>query len=384
MRPRTPDAVPSGGLRAGVTRVWSILRGGRRSPVKLAAAAALGLFVGCLPLYGLHFFICLGLCLLLRLDLVVTYVAANISNPFVAPFLLTAEVAVGSWLLYGEPARFDVARARELGVSGFLAQAAAGSVLVGVALAAIGGGLVWLFARRRTGASSPLEAARERTLARYRAARIADRKYVEGKLHFDPVLECIAELGLELGDVLDAGAGRGQLSLCLLELGRARSVRGFDLDARKVAVAESAAGDAGRFEVGDLTSTELSACDTLLLVDVLHYVDVATQDALLARAALALRPGGRLLIRDTDGAKKSRGWFTRAAEQMARVAGWHRSTQRLSFRPLSEIVARLEALGLACRVVDASRGTPFSNQLIVAERSADATETLNRTTAAGF
>ena len=49
-----------------------------------------------LPLYGLHFPLCLAVCLPLQLDVVVAYLAANISNPLVAPFLVTAEVEIGS------------------------------------------------------------------------------------------------------------------------------------------------------------------------------------------------------------------------------------------------------------------------------------------------
>jgi len=92
------------------------------------------------------------------------------------------------------------------------------------------------------------------------------------------------------------------------------------------------------------------------------------QDALLGRAAQALEPGSRLLIRDTDAAQRRSGLLTRGAERLAKLTGWHRGNQELCFRPLAEIVARLEGLGLRCRVTDASRGTPFSNALIVAER----------------
>jgi len=215
---------------------------------------------------------------------------------------------------------------------------------------------------------SELDAARERTIARYRACKIVDRHYVEGKLRYDPVLPCIAEQGFELGRVLDAGAGRGQLGLCLLELGQARALRGFDLDARKIEVARRAARDSASFEVADLASAELSAFDTLLLVDVLHYLRAEAQDALLERAARAVGAGGRILIRETDGARRRSGLVTRLAERLARVTGWHRGNQELCFRPLAEIVARMEALGLGCRTVDASQGTPFSNELIVAER----------------
>jgi len=361
---------PSGGtgLRASLARLWRLLRGGESSPGKVAGSLALGLFVGCLPLYGFHFPLCLAGCLFLRLDLVLGYLAADISNPFVAPFLLTLEVEVGSYLLRGEPAAFDPAHARSPGASGFFVQALAGSVVVGGALAALGGGLGWLLAPRRVNDSSPLDAARERTALRYRDAKIFDRKYVEGKLWFDPVLPLVAELGLALGRVLDAGAGRGQLGLCLLELGQARTLSGFDLDAHKIEVARRAAAGAASFEVAHLASAELRDFDTLLLVDVLHYLSREDQDALLGRAAQALEPGGRLLIRDTDAAQRRSGLLTRGAERLAKLTGWHRGNQELCFRPLAEIVARLEGLGLRCRVTDASRGTPFSNALIVAER----------------
>jgi 2-polyprenyl-3-methyl-5-hydroxy-6-metoxy-1,4-benzoquinol methylase len=216
--------------------------------------------------------------------------------------------------------------------------------------------------------AAALEAARRRTALRYRACKLLDRKYVEGKLRYDPVLACVAELGENLGRVLDAGAGRGQLALCLLELGLARSVRGFDLDAKKIEVARRATGDGASFEVGNLTSVELTAFDTLLMIDVLHYLRLDDQNALLERAARALEPGGTILIRETDRARRGSGFFTRLAERVARLIGWHRAEQELYFRPLAEVVAQLERLGLRCRVLDASRGTPFSNQLIVATR----------------
>lgn len=216
--------------------------------------------------------------------------------------------------------------------------------------------------------SSAFSAARERTIFRYRNCGLVDRKYVAGKLRYDPVLACVVELDLALGRVLDGGAGRGQLGLCLLELGMATALCGFDHDARKIEVARLAAGGDASFEVASLTSAELGGFDTLLLVDVLHYLRAEEQDALLARAARALEPGGTILIRDTDQARGGSGLFTRLAERLARITGWHRAEQALSFRPLGDVVATLEALGLSCSVFDAARGTPFSNQLVVARR----------------
>ena len=155
------------GLRPTLRTVWRRLRGGEFHPVRFALSVAVGLFIGSLPLYGLHLPLCTLVCLPLRLDLVVAYVAANVSNPLVAPLLVVAEVDLGSLLLSGQHAPFDVARARENGVSGFAAQAAVGALALGSLLAASGGGLAFVlasaFRRRRQGSSrSPQSASSTR------------------------------------------------------------------------------------------------------------------------------------------------------------------------------------------------------------------------------
>ena len=62
---------------------------------------ALGVFIGCLPLYGLHLTICWVVGFVLGLNRLKMYLAANISNPFVAPWLVFAEVQAGAWLRRG-------------------------------------------------------------------------------------------------------------------------------------------------------------------------------------------------------------------------------------------------------------------------------------------
>jgi uncharacterized protein (DUF2062 family) len=357
-------------LRATLSRLWRILRGGESSPARLGAAVAIGLFIGCLPLYGLHLPLCLGACLLFRLDAVVAYLAANISNPLIAPFLLTAEVEIGSLLLTGRHAAFDVERARSVGIVGFVKQAAVGGVVVGLVLAILGGGAAYALSPSRARKRAPeLLAAIERTLHRYTSAGVADRQYVRGKLKHDPALDCLANLEFDLGDTVDAGAGRGQFGLCLLELGRIKSLIGFDLDDRKVALARLAGRGDAAFKVLDMAQAELPNADTFLFIDVLHYLPEAEQDALLQRAAQCLRPGGRLLIRDANRKRGARSWVTRALERLATATGWHRTRSKLCFRSADELVQALERAGLACRVQGAAQGTPFDNVFIVAQRS---------------
>lgn len=351
--------------------LWRRLRGTPGSALRAGAAVAIGLFIGCQPLYGLHLVLVLAVCVPLRLDAVLAYLAANISNPLVAPFLIFAEVEAGAYLLTGRFVGFDVEQARATGAAGFAQQLLVGSLAVGAALALVGFGLAWLIAARRfeatdarVGAASDTERALERTRARYAGARHADRYYVAGKLAFDPVFGLVAGLSGSFGRVLDVGCGRGQLGLFLHELGRAAEVTGLDSDARKIDVARSAFPEA-QFVVGDAAQLELPAADTILLVDVLHYLPLAEQDALLAAVTRAVAPGGRVLVRELDADPSARSAITRFFEWCARKTGLNRG-RATHYRPASDLTRTLESAGLACSVQGASENTPFANVLIVA------------------
>ena len=82
-------------------RTFRDLRLEGRGASREAAAVGLGVFLGCLPLYGLHLLLCWLLGSLFRLNRLKVYLAANISNPFVAPWLLLVELQTGAWLRHG-------------------------------------------------------------------------------------------------------------------------------------------------------------------------------------------------------------------------------------------------------------------------------------------
>jgi SAM-dependent methyltransferase len=306
--------------------------------------------------------------------------------------LIFAEVEAGSWLLTGRLVRFDVDQARATGAAGFAEQLFVGSLAVGGALSLLGFVITWLIVSRRGPAHvasarrGEFEAALQRTRERYRAVDPQHRNYVRFKLALDPLFELIEQVPGDWGRVLDLGCGRGQLSLLLLELGRASSVRGVDSDAAKVAAA-SAAGPEALFEVADLARCELPPADTILLIDVLHYLPLEEQDAVLQAALAALAPGGRIVVRELDASRSAKSFITRFCEWCGRKLGVNRG-RATGYRPAADFVRIFEQAGLRCEVQGASENTPFSNVLIIAggspranvERSASAPST--RTSAA--
>lgn len=377
-----PPRAPRASLRDHLRRAWERLRGGELTPERAAWSVALGLFIGTQPLPGLHLPIVVTLCVPLRLDAVVAYAAANISIPPIAPLLWLGAVQLGACLLHGRPLPLSMAGARMLmnaGPGPLLGALVLGALALGTSLAVLGGVLTYVFARARVERGAlrvhdPLEEAIVRTAMRFAhaASKRGSYYYVRGKLRSDPSTRAVASRA-PLGHVLDLGCGRGQLAILLLESGAAASLHGVDWDARKVALAARAAvGLTASFEVGDVRKAverALSA-DTVLLIDVLHYFDRATQDALLERVAAALRPGGLLLVREADRARGWRSWLTRVQESVGTALRFNRG-ERVLFRDVTrELVPLLEARGIQCIVEPCWGSTPLSNVLLVARRPA--------------
>jgi uncharacterized protein (DUF2062 family) len=129
-------------------RTWlrSLLRAGL-TPRDVGWAVAVGIFVGVLPVYGLHLPACVLLARQLKLNLVITYAAAQISNPVFAPFLVVGEIAVGELVRHGalrtvdeeSAGRFDLSMVRE--APDLFLSCLLGSLLFGLVLAPLLGAL---------------------------------------------------------------------------------------------------------------------------------------------------------------------------------------------------------------------------------------------------
>jgi SAM-dependent methyltransferase len=220
--------------------------------------------------------------------------------------------------------------------------------------------------------------------------------WARGKLGHDPVFRGM----LERGDlpararVVDIGCGQGLVASLLHACEQAqlagvwpaawagapsaRSYTGIELTQREVARGEPALRAlpfAPHLVCADMRDAALPACDLVVILDVLHYVSIVEQDAVLLRLRDALRAGAadsqtrqapRLLLRVGDAANRRAfaisQWVDRA---VTTVRGY--GAAPTWGRTLGDWMTQLQSLGFEVHSVPMSQGTPFANVLLVAD-----------------
>jgi SAM-dependent methyltransferase len=239
--------------------------------------------------------------------------------------------------------------------------------------------------------------------APYRRAGRFAWHFARGKLGGDPAFAALLSQGLLTGRarVLDIGCGQGLLSAWLLAAQacgdsasfaqapgsapawpagwpaapRPASIHGIELMVRDVARAQAAlcgpqasalaAQTDLRFTAGDMCRTDFGRADAVVILDVLHYVDIPAQDAVLRRVREALAPDGVLVMRIGDAAAGLPFWCSVAVDHavtLVRGHGW----SPMHCRTLAQWRAALGALGFRVRAMDMHAGTPFANVMLVA------------------
>jgi len=225
-----------------------------------------------------------------------------------------------------------------------------------------------------------------RAARHYRSAGIYMRYHTRGKLAGDPMFRALLSPGLipDQARLLDLGCGAGLLVAWLaaaqeaLAAGewpaetpppRPASYLGLELMERDVRLARRvvAAWPGAHVAQDDLRTARLPESDVIFLLDVLHYIEPESQDALLGRVASALAPGGRLILRVGDAGAGRRFRFTMAVDRL--VCRWRGlRLPALYGRPLVEWQNRLVQLGFRVECRAMSEGTPFANVLLIAHR----------------
>jgi uncharacterized protein (DUF2062 family)/SAM-dependent methyltransferase len=384
-------------LSIRLRRLVLLIRTEGGGPRRESVAIATGVFIGCLPCYGFHLLICTFLGTVFRLNRLKMYLAANISNPFVASWLVFLEIQTGAWLRRSSFHPLTIEMVTNMSLTTLGTDLLVGSVAIGAVLGVLAGLITYRLVRVTNGDAftNLVRLASDR----YVTAGMVSWEFARRKLRTDPIYRALVCDGLLLrrsarpsltertssragggGTLLDIGCGIG-LSLALLaEARRAQSagtwpeawpptpcferVVGIEVRGRVAAVAAAAlAGDA-EVITGDARTATPPRVDAVLLFDVLHMMRRDEQDALLASIASALDPDGVLLIREVDAAARWRFMTVRLGNRLkALVFGSWR--QQFHFRTAAEWQACLVRQGLDVELRKMSRGTPFANVLLL-------------------
>ncbi len=290
-------------------RTFYDLRTEGQGRVREACAIGVGLFIGCLPFYGFHLLLCWLVGRLLGLNRLKVYLAANVSNPIVAPLLVFVELQTGAWLRTGSFLALTLETARTITPWQFGARSH---------------GRQRCRRRRARGdrRSRDLSCAgwRVRDPLFDRLARAAADRYVttsitawefaRGKLRGDPLYRDVL-LGGWLpsgGRLLDIGCGQGLMLALLAEaelferagteptgkrLPRFDRMVGVELRPHRARLARAALGADAEILESDARTISAGACRVVLLFDVLHMMPPHDQDALLADCRWCARAGWR-------------------------------------------------------------------------------------------
>lgn len=217
----------------------------------------------------------------------------------------------------------------------------------------------------------------------YRDAGVFARYFARGKLAGDPVFFALLRRRLipDRARILDLGCGQGLLAAFLSAAERlhaqgrwhsdwpappaALEFRGIELMANDVARARKALGSRIEVQHGDIRGTAFGGADVVMILDVLHYIDTADQNAVLGRVLAALSGDGVLLLRVGDASAGLRFRISQWVDYIVMFARRHR-LPRLHSRPLREWIESLERLGFEVEAAPMSEGTPFANVLLVA------------------
>jgi uncharacterized protein (DUF2062 family)/trans-aconitate methyltransferase len=382
----TETSRPRLGMTSCLRRVVWELRTEGVGPVREAAAIALGVFIGCSPLYGFHLLLCLVAGWCLGLNRLKMYLASNISNPFMAPLLILTELQTGAWFRRGQLHALTLDGARDVDPWSFGADLVVGSVVIGALLGVLSGAATYFLAR--TGDDDPWFAALVRRAAdRYVSTSITAWEFARGKMRGDPLYRAVlTKCALPSGGVLvDVGCGQGLMLALLAECERAwhagtwpsswsppavfDRLVGIETRPRVAATARHALGDAAVIVEGDARTHVPDGARVVLFFDVLQMMPAADQEQLLASAARILDPGGLILIREADAGAGWRFSAVRAGNRAkALFAGRWRQT--FHFRTVEEWVACFTRLGLQVELRGTSEGTPFANVLFALTGSA--------------
>ncbi len=193
--------------------------------------------------------------------------------------------------------------------------------------------------------------------------------YLRVKIRLEKNYETFHNLIPLEGSVLDLGCGYGFLCYMLQFLSDKRLITGVDYDEDKIETARHGYLKTERLQFyhADVTEFQLQQYDTIIISDVLHYLNAGAQDNLLRNCMEALLPGGRMIVRDGNADLTERHQGTRLTEFFSvKILKFNKSVNALNFVSGNRIRETAAAMGFAVETIDDAKFT--SNVIFVVRK----------------
>jgi 2-polyprenyl-6-hydroxyphenyl methylase/3-demethylubiquinone-9 3-methyltransferase len=193
----------------------------------------------------------------------------------------------------------------------------------------------------------PTKSVRKQLAALYKETPLL-RLYTALKLLIIPFEEFARYLPKQ-GKILEVGCGYGYVANYLSLESLQRDVIGHDVAADRVQVAQRTIGERRNIEFFEVDSRDMPVgeLDGVVIADVLHHVPYAEQGKILADLYDKLKPGGVLVMRETDKKIRLRYFLFNYLLEWVLYLG----TEKLKFRKAAEWSRLLQSLGYEVRSI---------------------------------
>jgi 2-polyprenyl-3-methyl-5-hydroxy-6-metoxy-1,4-benzoquinol methylase len=207
-------------------------------------------------------------------------------------------------------------------------------------------------------------------IAAYPALALRDRLHMAIRWRVCP-LRAIAACVPDQGVIVDLGCGHGLFAQLLARTAPARSVIGIDLDARKIALAQTLKLPNLRFIAGDVAAVSVPLAQAVTILDVFYLIPYAAQEQLLEACAQKLAPGGAIVLKEMAERPRWKVCLNWLEETLAvHVLGITESdgSKRFYFRSRAGWQALLSRLGFSVETIPLDRGYYHPHVVFVARK----------------
>lgn len=194
--------------------------------------------------------------------------------------------------------------------------------------------------------------------------------YMRVKIKMERNYELFNTLIPQKATITDIGCGYGPLSFMLSLLSEERTILGIDYDEDKIALANHSflANDRVKFKYANALEYKLPLSDVFVLNDMLHYLDLASQEKLLLKCVNSLNNNGMIIVRDGDKKQTKKHKTTQLTEQLStKIFKFNKTEGELHFSSSDHINSFANLHGLSVKI--SNNDTYTSNTIYILKRS---------------